>query len=102
MKKDPMQNMGRAERTSRTTYDKEAMEVVATLKSSMSDKAAGWAEATKNDADNTTAALKENRAGFVDRIAQNPHGALSRLEPLPSVGGAPKAAAAEGSPEPTA
>ena len=68
-KKDPMQNFGRAERESRTKYDHEAAEVVATLKTSISDKVAAHAEATANDAANTAADLKENRAGFVDRIA---------------------------------
>ena len=69
MKKDPMENFGRAERVAREKYDHEAMEVVGTLKASMSDHAEGHAERTANNAASTADALKEGKAGLNDRIA---------------------------------
>merc|ERR1712032_1392323 len=57
MKKDPMANMGRAERVSRDSYDHAAKEVVNTLNNSMSDKAASHAAATAEDAAKTAGDL---------------------------------------------
>ena len=69
MKKDPMQNFGRAERRSRDKYDAEAKQVVDTLHNSIADKVASHEEATANDKSTTESALRTGKAPLNSRIA---------------------------------